>query len=82
MARAALRMGVLGAANIARQFIGAVAGSALVRVTAVASRDAAKARAFAGEVGVAQSVGSYAELLMDPAIDAVYNPLPNGLHAE
>jgi xylose dehydrogenase (NAD/NADP) len=82
MAQTALRIGVLGAANIARQFIAAVAGSSLVTVTAVASRDAAKGKAFAREVGVPQSFGTYEALLKDPAIDAVYVPLPNSLHAE
>jgi D-xylose 1-dehydrogenase (NADP+, D-xylono-1,5-lactone-forming) len=80
--RKTLRIGVLGAANIARQFIAAVAPSGLVRVTAVASRDAAKAAAFAQECKVERSVGSYEALLADPDIDAIYNPLPNSLHAE
>jgi D-xylose 1-dehydrogenase (NADP+, D-xylono-1,5-lactone-forming) len=78
----ALRIGILGAANIARQFIAGIAPSKLVKVTAIASRDAAKGAAFAKETGVERSFGSYAELLADPAIDAVYNPLPNSLHAE
>jgi D-xylose 1-dehydrogenase (NADP+, D-xylono-1,5-lactone-forming) len=82
MTPTALRIGVLGAANIARQFIAGVAPSASVAVTAVASRDAAKGRAFAREVGVARSYGSYEALLADPAIDAIYNPLPNSLHAQ
>lgn len=77
----ALRIGVLGAAAIARQFIAGVKGSPLVEVVAVASRDLAKARAFADETGVARAFGSYEDLLADPAIDAIYNPLPNGLHA-
>jgi D-xylose 1-dehydrogenase (NADP+, D-xylono-1,5-lactone-forming) len=78
----ALRIGVLGAANIARQFIAGIKPSKLVTVTAIASRDAAKGAAFAKETGVERSFGSYAALLADPAIDAVYNPLPNSLHAE
>jgi D-xylose 1-dehydrogenase (NADP+, D-xylono-1,5-lactone-forming) len=77
-----LRIGVLGAANIARQFIAAVKPSALVSVTAVASRDAGKGAAFAKECGVVRSVGSYEALLADEDIDAIYNPLPNSLHAE
>lgn len=76
-----LRIGVLGAANIARGFCAGVAPSALVKVTAIASRDAAKAERFAREVGVARFHSSYEALLADPAIDAIYNPLPNGLHA-
>ncbi len=82
MTRKVVRFGVLGAANIARQFIAAVANSSLVKVTAVASRDVAKGKAFAREVGVARACGSYEELLKDPDIDAGYVPLPNSLHAE
>jgi D-xylose 1-dehydrogenase (NADP+, D-xylono-1,5-lactone-forming) len=81
-AHPALRIGVLGAANIARQFIAGIAPSKLVKVTAIASRDAAKGAAFAKETGVERSFGSYAALLADPSIDAVYNPLPNSLHGE
>jgi len=77
-----LRIGVLGAANIARNFTAALRSSDKVDVCAVASRDAAKAAAFAAEVGIAQSFGSYEAMLADPSIEAIYNPLPNNLHAE
>jgi xylose dehydrogenase (NAD/NADP) len=77
-----LRIGVLGAAAIARAFIAGVAPSRTVKVTAVASRDLAKAERFAKDTGIARALGSYEALLADPAIDAVYNPLPNTLHAE
>lgn len=77
-----LRFGVLGAANIARAFIAGVAPSTKVSVAAVASRDPAKAEAFARETGVPRSHGSYEALLADPEIDALYIPLPNSLHAE
>ena len=77
-----LRFGVLGAANIARHFISAVAGSSRVAVTAVASRDPEKGRAFAEALGVGRVHNAYDALLADPEIDAVYVPLPNGLHAE
>jgi xylose dehydrogenase (NAD/NADP) len=77
-----LRIGVLGAANIARLFVSGVAPSKLVAVTAVASRDAAKAERFAAECGIPRALGSYEALLADPATDAVYNPLPNTMHAE
>jgi predicted dehydrogenase len=79
---APLRYGILGAANIARQFTRGVAGSTLAHVAAVASRDAARARAFASECGIPRSHGSYQALLDDPAIDAIYVPLPNDMHAE
>ena len=78
----ALRLGILGTANIARSFVRAVADSTRVAVVAVASRDEAKAGGFAGEFAIARHFGSYQALLADPDIDAVYIPLPNSLHAE
>jgi xylose dehydrogenase (NAD/NADP) len=78
----ALRLGILGAANIARSFVAAVGASTRVVVSAVASRDEAKARGFAREFAIARHFGSYQALLADPDIDAVYIPLPNSLHAE
>jgi D-xylose 1-dehydrogenase (NADP+, D-xylono-1,5-lactone-forming) len=77
-----LNIGILGAANIARLFTDAVRGSTRVRVAAVASRDADRGKAFAKAQNVPVVHASYEELLADPAIDAVYNPLPNNLHAE
>ena len=77
-----MRIGVLGAANIARAFTAALRSSTKVDVCAVASRDADKAVAFAQENGIQQSFGSYEALLADVSIDAIYNPLPNNLHAE
>ena len=77
----ALRIGILGTANIARSFVRAVQQSQRVSITAVASRDARKAETFAQETGIARHFGSYEDLLADRAIDAVYNPLPNSLHA-
>lgn len=50
------------------------------RVTAVASRDLAKAQKAAASLGIATAYGSYEELLADPNVDAIYNPLPNHLH--
>ena len=75
-------IGVLGAANIAKLFIDAVRPSPNVRISAVASRDPDKAKAFARTLGVPTVHATYDELLADPTIDAVYNPLPNNLHAE
>ena len=77
-----LRIGILGTAHIARGFVQGVRPSTHVSVTAVASRDAAKARAFADEFAIGRHFGSYEALLADGDIDAVYVPLPNGLHAE
>ena len=76
-----LAIGILGAAKIARQFCDGVRGSRKVTVIAVASRDLARAKAFASDMGIPKIHASYESLLADPAIDAVYNPLPNNLHA-
>src|SRR6478672_11778882 len=78
-----LRIGVLGAARIAP--LALVKPSRQVpevALVAVAARDQAKAAAFAGKHGVPRVLPSYQALLDDPDVDAVYNPLPNGLHAE
>jgi predicted dehydrogenase len=81
-AAAPLRIGVLGCANIARQFCRDVAGSPAVRVVAVASRQAETAAAFAAAHGIGRHHGSYEALLDDDQVDAIYLPLPNSLHAE
>jgi len=60
--------------------LGPAKASAEAEVSAVAARDPERARAFAAKHGIAKTYGDYAELLADPSIDAVYNPLPNGLH--
>ncbi len=77
-----LRFGILGCANIAHQFARDVAPSPAVQIVAVASRDAAKAAAFAATHRIARHHGSYEALLADTEVDAVYLPLPNSLHAE
>ena len=77
-----LRIGILGAANIARLFVADARPSGKVVVRAVASRDARRGRAFADELGIEVVHPTYEALLADPGIDAVYNPLPNNLHAE
>jgi predicted dehydrogenase len=79
--QAPVRWGCLGAANIAlRQVIPAMQQSRLSQFAAIASRDGKKARAAADELGIPRAYGSYEELLTDPDIEAVYNPLPNHLH--
>src|ERR1700742_196625 len=76
-----LRIGVLGAARIAPSaLIKPAKDNPEVVVDAVAARDGSRARAFAAKHGIARVHGSYEALLADPDIDAVYNPLPNGLH--
>ena len=77
-----IRYGILGAANIARQFTRGLAGSTTAVVAAVASRGAEKASAFAAELSIPRALPSYEALLADPEIDAIYIPLPNDLHAE
>ena len=76
-----VRWGVLGAASIAlRKAVPGMQKSALVDVVAIASRDEAKARAAASQLGIPRAYGSYEALLADPDIEAIYNPLPNHLH--
>ncbi|MDB4881794.1 MAG: oxidoreductase domain protein [Gemmatimonadetes bacterium] len=76
-----VRWGVLGAANIAvRKVVPAMQRGERTQVVAIASRDLAKARAAATELGIARAYGSYEELLADPDVEAIYNPLPNHLH--
>ncbi len=76
-----VRWGVLGVAGIAvRKVIPAMQRSEVTEVTAIASRDLDKAQTAAGPLGIARAYGSYEELLADPRIDAIYNPLPNHLH--
>jgi predicted dehydrogenase len=78
-----LRIGVLGAARIAPPALVRPARDvAEVELTAVAARDPARAQAFASKHGVPRTLPSYQALLDDPDLEAVYNPLPNGLHAE
>lgn len=76
-----IRWGVLSTANIGVQkVIPGMQRGEYCAVTAIASRDGAKARAAADSLGIEKSYGSYEELLADPEIDAIYNPLPNQLH--
>jgi len=76
-----LRFGVLSTANIGlKKVIPAMQRGDLTTVAAIASRDLAKAREAADALGIPKAYGSYEELLADPEIDAIYNPLPNHLH--
>lgn len=78
---APLRIGVLGAARIAPSaLIRPARGNDHVVVAAVAARDRSRAEAFAARHGIARVHECYEALIDDPEIDAVYNPLPNGLH--
>jgi predicted dehydrogenase len=76
-----IRWGVLSTANIGvKKVIPAMQSGQLSTVSAIASRDLAKAKAFAAQLNIPTVYGSYEELLADPNIDAIYNPLPNQLH--
>ncbi|QLC34184.1 Gfo/Idh/MocA family oxidoreductase [Halarchaeum sp. CBA1220] len=76
-----MRFGVISTADIAlKSFLPGVARTDH-DVVAIASRDAERAAAVAADHGIPESYGSY-DVLLDADIDAVYNPLPNGLHAE
>ncbi len=77
-----IRWGVLGAAGIAlKKVIPAMQRGEFSEVAALASRDLERARAAAARLGIPKAYGSYEDLLTDPSIDAIYNPLPNHLHA-
>ena len=70
----AIRIGILGGANIAKQFIRDVAASDRVDVVAVASRTPERAATFAAALGVGRAHGSYEALLDDREVDVVYLP--------
>ena len=78
---APIRVGILGAARIAPLAIIAPAReNAEVEVSAVAARELSRASAFAAKHGVARAHAGYDALIADSNLDAVYIPLPNGLH--
>ena len=78
---AKLRWGVLGAARIATEkVIPAIQRAQMCEVYAIASRDAARGAHAAATLGIPKAYASYEELLADPGVDVVYNPLPNHLH--
>ena len=76
-----VRWGVLGVANIAvHKVIPAMMTSPNTPVVAIASRQLDKAKSAARALGIPRAYGSYEELIADPDVDAIYNPLPNHLH--
>jgi predicted dehydrogenase len=76
-----LRWGVLSTASIGlRKVIPAMQKGEYSTVVAIASRDLAKAKQAAAAQGIPAAYGSYEELIADPNVDAIYNPLPNQLH--
>jgi D-xylose 1-dehydrogenase (NADP+, D-xylono-1,5-lactone-forming) len=77
-----LRWGILGTGNIASQFAKGLALSKRGSAPAVGSRRQKSAEEFARNHAIPQALGSYESLIADPEIDAVYNSLPNSLHAD
>jgi len=76
-----VRFGIISTAKIGvTKVIPGMQRSRHCRIEAIASRDLGRARAAAEALGIPKAYGSYAELLADPSIEAVYNPLPNHLH--
>src|SRR5262249_42435535 len=71
-----------GVANNNKRVLPAFARSTHAELRAIASRSLGRARAAAAAAGIPTAYGSYEQLLEDPAIDAVYIPLPNSLHAD
>jgi predicted dehydrogenase len=77
-----IRIGLLSTARIDDQIVAAAAASDEVEVVAVASREPARAEAYAASCGIPRAHTSYDALLADPAVDVVYVPLPNSLHCD
>jgi len=76
-----VKWGVLGVAAIAvKKVIPAMQNGEGSEITAIASRELRKAEKAAAQLGIAKAYGSYEQLLADPEIEAIYNPLPNHLH--
>ena len=76
-----VKWGVLGVARIGvEKVIPAMQRGEASEIVAIASRDLGKARTAADKLGIARAFGAYEDLLADPDIEAVYNPLPNELH--
>lgn len=76
-----IRWGVLSTAKIGREkVLPGIQSSETGVVAAIASRGLERAQEVAGQLGIEKAYGSYEELLADPGIDAVYNPLPNHMH--
>ena len=76
-----VKWGVMGVAKIAvEKVIPAMQGSPWSSITAIASRELPKAREAALQLNIPRAYGSYEDLLADPDVEAIYNPLPNHLH--
>ena len=82
MGLAAVKWGIISTADINRKLIPGAKASPKVDLVAVASRDQARADAYAREWEIERAYGSYDALLADPDIEAVYISLPNTMHCE
>jgi xylose dehydrogenase (NAD/NADP) len=83
MTQRRVRWGILSTARIAvRRVLPALLRSETGIALAIASRDRDRAQAVAGQFGIPRAYGAYEDLLADPEVDAIYNPLPNSLHRE
>ena len=76
-----LRIGVLGAARISDVSLLGPAEELGVRLVAVATRDRARSETYAEKHGIERVLDSYADVIADPEVEAIYNPLPNSAHA-
>ncbi len=74
--------GILSTADINRKFLAGAREAQNAEVVAVASRDLALARDYAGRHGIERAHGDYDALLADPGVEAIYIPLPNSMHVE
>ena len=78
-----VRWGIISTANIGTEkVIPAMQKGQYCDMAAIASRDAGRAKKVARDLGIPTAYGSYEQLLADPNIDAIYNPLPNHMHVE
>lgn len=78
-----IRWGILGTANIAcKKVIPAMREGKLCEISAISSRNFEKAKLTAESLGIEKFYGSYEDLIDDPEIDAIYNPLPNNMHLD
>lgn len=77
-----IRWGILSTARIADRIVDGARGAENAQITAVGSRDLARAREWAGERGIEHAFGSYEELLASDTVDAIYVGLPNSMHVE
>src|SRR5258708_1914600 len=80
MADKKIRWGVFSTSRIGRRVIPAIQEARNCEVVAISSRDLDRAQAAAKELNIPKAYGSYEAMLADPAIDAIYNPLPNDQH--